>query len=74
MTLFEMYGRYAEDPMVVVEAATAEEAAAHAIRYGMRVSRGYHEGGALIPTPLPEDAARRYRERAARRYREGRDA
>lgn len=54
MPWFEMYGRYAEDPLVYVEAKTAEAAAEHAIRYRMRVSRGYGEGGALIPVQVPK--------------------
>ena len=57
---YEMYGRYAEDPMVVVQADSAEEAAAYAIRHRMRVSPGYRPDGALIPMELSPTAARRY--------------
>ena len=49
-----MLGRYAEDPPVVVEAETAEDAARLAIELGLPVRPGYREGGALIPTPVPE--------------------
>jgi hypothetical protein len=52
MGWFEMLGRYAEDPMVYVEAESAEAAAEFAVVSGMAVRPGYRPGGSLIPTPV----------------------
>lgn len=59
--IYELIGRYAEDPMVYVEATFADEAAKAALDLGLPVSRGYGEGGSLIPIEVrePSDAIKR---------------
>ena len=49
--VWRFLGRYAEDPIVEVEAASAEQAARIAERDGLRVRPGYLAGGALVPEP-----------------------
>lgn len=65
MPSYEYAGRYAEDPPVIVEAATREQADLLAWRYHRQeISPGYNpNGGALcgveIPTPRKRASRRR---------------